>query len=513
MTRHSTCFSYCLAGFLGAASNLSFAPYNHTAVIFIALSVMFFILKNKNIKQRFLLSWTFGFFHFAFGTYWIINALMKDDTIPLLVMPLALGGLSLLLGLYPALAFLGSSFFKNNAAKAFAFSGLWTLLEWVRSWLFTGFPWNPLGSIFAAKDETIQAASIFGVYGLSLITAFTAAISVYLYDLDIKSKIEKSMRYPLIKYLAAVFTPFCLLFFILYGYGYVRLKCNPTTYFENTNIRIIQPSIDQKLKWDRASIENNFLSHLELNLESGAEKNNAFIWGETASPYDLNQDEYNRYRAIQTLPINSLLITGIIRDDGSNYYNSMTVISKEGKVIDYYDKTHRVPFGEYVPFRSFRPIGKITEGYVDLGKGAGAKIITTDILPPFTPIICYEVIFSGEIKPKGLQPSWFLNITNDGWYGQSSGPYQHLAAAKMRAVEEGIPLVRVANTGISCIIDALGRVLKQIPLNTKDFADSSLPQPVKQTAFNLFGNKIPLFMAFFMLVIATVFLIKPKVKK
>lgn len=495
---------YLLAIVFGILSNLAFAPRGYGIFIAIALSGMLFLTAKQTKKDLFLLSWVFGFFHFFFGLYWIANALMIDASMHAILIPFALGGLSLALGIYPALTFLSTGFFKDNFSKIFAFAGFWTLFEWIRSWFLTGFPWNPLGSIWISKDETIQFASVAGVYGLSLLTAFFIGLSLPLFAITQKAVKQQSWHFKLAGIIFSVIVPFYALHFLLYSYGVKKLENNPTSFLKDSYIRLVQPNISQKLKWDRDSLEDNFVKHIEMNVLEGSEKNVAFIWGETASSYSLDTDNLNKRRALQDLPANSMLITGIVRtDEDNNYYNSLAAISKDGSVIDTYDKSHLVPFGEYVPLRRLLPINKITQGTVDFTKGDGLKIIKTPSLPPFTALICYEIIFSGRIKPKNQKPEWFLNLTNDGWYGITSGPFQHFAATRIRAIEEGIPVVRVANTGISAVIDSLGRVVAYVGLNNKGIIDSPLPKPLeKPTIFNLFGNKIPVIASLIFLLIS-----------
>ena len=498
-------YHYFLASFLGALSVLAFVPYGYSFVMAVSLSGIIFLTLEAKPKKAFYLGWLFGFFHFCFGVYWIMNALMKDENIPLVMLPLALGGLSALLACYPALACFATSFFKDTLAKTIAFASLWTLSEWLRSWLLTGFPWNPLGSIWVVRDETIQLASVVGVYGLSFFTALAAACSWLLFKLSLKYLKINFKHFTLFRFLIASALPFYILYLLLYLFGWIKIANNPREFFNNSNIRLVQPNIAQELKWDNDILEDNFLTHLRMNLSKGAEKNTAFIWGETASPYFLDIDLFNKRRATQTLPNNSLLITGMLRKDGNKYYNSLVVISKDGSILGVYDKTHLVPFGEYIPLKKWLPLNKVTAGYTDLSKGEGLKVINPEILPPFTPIICYEIIFSGRIKPKNQRPDWFLNITNDGWYGKTSGPYQHFAKARIRAVEEGIPVVRVANTGISAIIDSLGKIVDHIDLDEKNILDATLPKPLaKPTFFSRFGNQIPVFFALFFLLLSIV---------
>jgi apolipoprotein N-acyltransferase len=174
-------------------------------------------------------------------------------------------------------------------------------------------------------------------------------------------------------------------------------------------------------------------------------------------------------------------------------WNSLQALNHQGEIVATYDKAHLVPFGEYVPLRGILPLAKITAGGINFTAGKGAATVDLPGLPPASPLICYEVIFPGEVVDRANRPSWLLNLTNDGWFGLSAGPYQHLAAARLRAVEEGLPLVRAANTGISAVVDPYGRVIGEIPLGTQGVLDSTLPLALSPSApFAAIGLAAPL---------------------
>jgi apolipoprotein N-acyltransferase len=182
------------------------------------------------------------------------------------------------------------------------------------------------------------------------------------------------------------------------------------------------------------------------------------------------------------------LITGTLRANPppspvEEIWNSIEALNERGEIVAQYDKAHLVPFGEYVPFRNLLPLGKITAGTMDLSAGSGPRTIALPGLPPFAPLVCYEAIFPGAIVEEGDRPAWMLNVTNDAWYGRSSGPYQHFAIARTRSVEEGLPLVRVANNGISAVIDPLGRVLARTDLDAIGYVDTALPYSTGPTLF------------------------------
>jgi apolipoprotein N-acyltransferase len=248
--------------------------------------------------------------------------------------------------------------------------------------------------------------------------------------------------------------------------------------------------------------------HLALSREAGFDRMTAVIWPETAAPPLFEWDPSTRAAMATAVPHGGLLLTGDLRgtppdDQPPQVWDSLQAVNDHGDIIATYDKTHLVPFGEYVPLRGILPIDKITPGQMDVS--AGPRLATIDLpgLPPVGPLICYEVIFPGEVvdhgpRPQwlfnsGRRPQWLLNLTNDGWYGVSAGPYQHLAAARLRAIEEGLPLVRSAGSGISAIIDPYGRVVESLPLNASGDLDGPLPRAIPDPGlYARCGNRLVL---------------------
>jgi apolipoprotein N-acyltransferase len=219
----------------------------------------------------------------------------------------------------------------------------------------------------------------------------------------------------------------------------------------------------------------------------------AVIWPEAATPFLLERDTTVRREIAAVVPERGYLITGALRASPPpgpvvRIWNSIEALNADGDVVASYDKSHLVPFGEYLPFRDILPFKKITAGAVDLSAGPGPRTIALRGLPPFAAAICYEVIFPGAIVDEQERPDWILNLTNDAWYGRSSGPFQHLASARTRTVEEGLPMVRVANNGISAVIDATGRVRARINLDTIGYADVALPAPREPTPYSRAGD-------------------------
>ncbi len=294
---------------------------------------------------------------------------------------------------------------------------------------------------------------------------------------------------------SAVFAVFCAIALLAATWigGTARLAGAAPDVVGDVRLRLVQPNIDQKLKWKRPLLDEHLLKQANMGARPAADAPTHVIWSETAAPLFLGEDR-DRLRVIGDLtPPGGLTITGTLRRTPPGVpfrlWNSLLALDHGGMPVATFDKSHLVPFGEYVPFRNLLNLAKVTSGAVDFSPGEGVQTLRLPGLPPVSPLICYEVIFPGQVVDPADRPEWMLNITNDAWYGQSTGPYQHLAMARLRAVEEGLPLVRVANTGISAIIDPWGRVLARLGLGEQGVIDGPLPAALAtQPVYARFGN-------------------------
>ncbi len=335
----------------------------------------------------------------------------------------------------------------------------------------------------------MQFASVFGVLGLSLITIGVASSFAFV-GYPEKTALFKIMSLSL----------FLAVLALIWAGGFWRMLDVKTRFVNDVLLRLVQPNIPQKDKWKPQLTGKNFNNLLTLS--TGAkelrkvEQPTHIIWPETATPFILDGNNSALRVIAQIIPPNGALLTGSPRRSEKNkntaeLWNSLHIVGSNAKIIATYDKSHLVPFGEYVPLRrylnNFAPLMKLTGGRIDFSSGSGPRTISLPGAPPVSPLICYEVIFSGAVVSEGkngmVQPEWLLNITNDAWFGVSSGPYQHLAAAQLRAVEEGLPLIRVANTGISAVIDGFGRIHEASSLNERTYIDSRLPMALKTPTF------------------------------
>jgi apolipoprotein N-acyltransferase len=500
--------NYSLAFILGALCDLSFAPFHWFLAAIISISG-FFILINlaktdpkESPKESFKLGWFYGFGYFLAGIYWIAISLLVDATKFAWLIPFALILIpGILAGYFALLAFfyqkIITKFGLNDSQKIIIFSLLWLIFELFRSYLFSGFAWNLIGYIWLFSDNLSQLSAIFGIYGLSLF-ALLVCLAPSLFCLSF-SRRKRPKPTSSILYLI-----FMVIFLIAsFSYGHFRIK-QLSTYLsapKDSNapkIRIVQANIKQDSKWDQPLIIQNLKKHISLSNSKQPENIAAIIWSETSIPYILNHnDNLISYLKSSILDNNQILITGALRanfdkNDSSKItkiWNSVYAIDNSG-ISGYYDKNHLVPFGEYIPFSDFIPfITKITNGGIDFSSGDKNKIIKTPYFS-FTPLICYEVSFSDSLLSIAKDPNLnlIINLTNDAWFGNSSGPYQHFDMAKMRAIEYGTPLVRAANTGISVAFDALGRVIAKIDLNQEGVVDIDIPKKLdKHTIYVSYG--------------------------
>jgi apolipoprotein N-acyltransferase len=281
----------------------------------------------------------------------------------------------------------------------------------------------------------------------------------------------------------------------LFGAGALRLPDAPSATVPGVMLRIVQADIPQTLKARRDLMEANLARHIQLTVGPGFERVTDVIWPETAVPFAIGIDPAHRRALIPAVPPGGLLLTGVVRverapDATIRFYNSLAVLDRAGDIVGSYDKHHLVPFGEYVPFhlRELFDLSKITPGSADFSPGPGPVTLSLAGLPPFSPLICYEAIFPDEVVAADARPAWLLNVTNDGWFGVSSGPHQHFESARFRAVEQGLPLVRAANTGISAVVDAHGRVLASLGLGRTGVIDAPLPARLSGTIYGRFGD-------------------------
>ncbi len=463
----------------GALTALALPPlYLLPGLLGFALWLHLLIL-SRHRRHAFLLGWWFGFGHFVVGLYWIAIAFFTDaEKFGALALPAVLL-LCAVMAVFPGLA---ASIFHaarpaHPLASALFLAVAWTIGEWLRAQFLWGFPWNQIGYASIGVLPIAQLAAYVGVYGLGLITIAAAGFWLTLLISDDRQRwVGPGLS--------------VLIIMAAFAWGSVRMGSDDVELQPDMRLRLVQANIDQHHKWDPDLRAESFRRHLDLSgqeTREGAPEPTLVVWPETASAYVLDEDTVARDVIAEVTPKGGHLLTGFNRFDltgePKRAWNSLAVLNDQGEIETIYDKHRLVPFGEFLPWRGLLSrigLKKITAGSIDFQPGPGPSTLDVGGLPAFSPLICYEAIFTTEVTADGHRPAWLLNITNDAWFGKSSGPYQHFAMARMRAIEEGLPLVRSANTGISAVIDPYGLVFAELGLGETGVLDTDLPTGLKR---------------------------------
>ena len=466
----------------GGASALGFAPVEFFPFLLLGFAALLLLLDGADKARHpmgaaFLSGWAFAFGQFAVGLHWIGYAFLVDPAAHLWQMPFALviltSGLALFAGIGCALAIY---FWQDGPARFLVFAILFAGSEWLRGHLFTGFPWNLQAYGWGASLSILQCMSVIGAYGLSFLTILLGA------------SLAGAARPGGWKAPAVMLT----LFALLWAGGAMRLAANPTQTVADVRLRIVQPDIPQREK-DRAEFyARNWQRLLTLNAAPG--NPSMIIWPEAAPPPLMFNRSASALDEITLLTgARRSLVTGATRvlrtSDNLSFYNRLFIFGP-GTAPVVYDKFHLVPFGEYVPFANIlNHIGvtKLTDGQEGFASGDGPHTYKLTGAPAVTPLICYEIIFPGAVT-SGQRPGWFVNVTDDSWFGPWAGPYQHLLIARARAIEEALPVARAANTGISAVIDPFGRITARLELGKMGDLDARLPQAAPPSTYARFGD-------------------------
>jgi apolipoprotein N-acyltransferase len=466
---------------LGALASLAMPPVHAIPVLLLALPGLLILLgKARSWKRAAMLGWAFGWGHHIVGLYWITYSILTEAERLWWLVPLAVPLLALWMGIYSVIPAVLAWKARPGWPRVAVLAGGWVAAEFVRGWAFTGFPWNLMGTVWAFAALPVQGAAWIGVHGLSLVTVVLACT-------------------PLLGRRATAGGLAVLVAFG--GFGLARLWPAEPAPLPVTLV-LVQGNVAQEAKWREETRWPIFRRYLELSqqgVDTAAREapgtRPVIIWPETASPFLLADDPEARRIAAAALPPDGLLLAGTVRAEwgpdrrATKLFNSLVAMGPDGVISATYDKSHLVPFGEYMPLSGLLPI-RVIRGGVDFGAGPGPVALSLPGLPPASPLICYEVIFSGAVVGSE-RPGWLLNITNDAWFGVSAGPYQHLATARLRAVEEGLPLARAAQTGISAVFDSRGREVAHLPLAETGIVLAPLPAAGTPTAFGRFGLAIP----------------------
>ena len=461
----------------GALITLGFAPFDIWPVGFISIPILLTALQSaETLRMAMSRAFFFGYGYSMAGAYWVGNALLVDAEKFGWMWPISLLGLSAVMALW--FAVMGALVYwtrgKSLGVNVVRLAAVWMLVEHARTWGIISFPWNFLGSMALSVPSVAQFISVVGTYGMSFLLVLLFALPV-LWN-------RKSALYAV---------GFITVAIALWG----SLRIPAVAAMTDQSVRVVQGNIAQSLKWSQAGeLESERVySRLTQSPSALSAVPTVVIWPETAVPIPYHSDSIWPQQVGQLLPKSGTLITGALRvdmapDSGERrIWNSLLVIDHSGALRATYDKHQLVPFGEFVPLRNVLPLSKITPGDTDFSRGEGPKTLAVEGVSPFRPLICYEVIFP-KLSAATPRPQWLVNVTNDGWYGDSTGPHQHLAASQLRAIEQGLPLVRAANTGISAVIDPYGRILQSLPLGTRGVIDQMLPAALPPTPYARFGD-------------------------
>ena len=488
----------------GASGALALPPLDLWPLVVVPMTLAVWLMdgavgttRRQRFRSAFAAGWWWGFGFFVAGLWWLGAAFLVEADKFAWALPLGVVALPAFLAVFPAFAFGAARlFWPKGAGRILVLAALLGTSEWLRGHVLTGFPWNVYGMMLTGEVHLEQVASLFGLYGLTLF-----AVAIGAAPATLGTGMGRSGRW----------APTCLAVASLaafFAYGFWRVPSAPSPLVAGVKLRLMQPNLPQDAKFNG----NNGAAILEHYLElsdratspqtPGLQAVTHLIWPESAFPFLLGRTPQALSRIAAALPPDVTLITGAARageilpgEGRPPIYNSIQVVNDEGVIVASYDKTHLVPFGEYLPpilGTLIRAVGLSQFVSIPGGFSSGNAHLPLAIkgLPNAAPLICYEAVFPGAVVPRGARPAFFLNVTNDAWFGQTSGPYQHFAQARLRSVEEGLPLVRVANTGISGVVDAYGRVVASLPLGSEGVLDVGLPRPGPLTVYARLGDLV-----------------------
>jgi apolipoprotein N-acyltransferase len=510
-----TCFAHAIilafgwqratiAFIAGATSALAMAPVNAWPILFVTFPVLVWLVDGSAAGRwsgpmtAAVAGWCFGFGYFLAGLYWIGYAFLVDVKTFGWLLPVAVTGLPAYLALYAALGLAAARLiWVRGPERVLALAAALTAAEWLRGHLLSGFPWNTFGYALTEPLLLAQGVSLVGIWTLTFLCVAICASPAVLAD----DKADTPHRYRPLSIGIVVLVAFV-------GYGATRLWSHPTNYVDGVKLRIMQPNLPQDDKFNYSAKAQVMDRYLRLSDRATGPQSNGvrdvthLIWPEAAFPFFLTREPDALAQIAALLKPSTELITGAVRSAANasernpRAYNSVYVIDSDGSIRSIYDKVHLVPFGEYLPFqRVLERVGlmqltKVVGGFLS---GDRRRAIDVAGAPKMLPLICYEAIFPGAAVPRGERPGWMVNVTNDGWFGISSGPYQHFQQARVLAIAEGLPVVRAANTGISAVIDPVGRIVNSLPLGIEGVLDARLPTAIEPTVYSNYGNYILIF--------------------
>jgi len=499
----------CLAG---AVSSFALAPFHYVFLCFITFPLLTLLLDGiyqdeTTTERRRLLrvagtGWSFGFGYFVAGLWWLGHAVLLGDVgASLIMLPLAVVGLPAFLAIYWGLAtLLQALMWRRGYGRLVALAAAFMVAEWLRAVLFTGFPWNAIGYSAMPSPLWMQIAALIGLDGVNGLSVLLYTTPAMLWAPRVTGKM-----------LAFGVAGSLLIFTLLFGLARLEGLPAPQTLAnaQGVRVRLVQPSISMRDKQDPVSDRQNFDKHLDLTKAPPRDNQpppDLIVWPETAVPYVFALVPEAVEAVAESLQEGQLALVGTVRADMKDianpaYYNSLEIIDARGHIIGHADKAHLVPFGEYLPFQSlFARFGLSAMADSVGGYTAAKQLMSIPLNDSITllPLICYEAIFYGNLNYEGEEANLMVNISNDAWYGDTAGPAQHFHQARLRSIEQGKPMIRVANNGISAVIDPYGRIIAKLALNEIGFVDATIPLKTVPS-WNGYSKKLPVFCLVFIL--------------
>ncbi|GGE21920.1 apolipoprotein N-acyltransferase [Aureimonas endophytica] len=494
----------CLAG---ALLVLGLPPFGFPAVGFLSFPILVLLLDGaagapgagaiRRLLPAFRIGWCFGLGYFVGGLWWLGTAMTVEGDAFLWAIPFAVLGLPAVLALYFGVAAMAArAIWSEGAARILALAASLAVFEYLRGHLFTGFPWNELGVLAAPVPLLSQSVALVGLHGLTLL-----AVAVFAAPAALAGAARGGRA----------FVAFALLLLAAHlGFGAWRLAERQDASVPDVALRIVQPNIDQSEKWDEAEAERIFARLLQLTQAPATPAPTAvptaetatrrlIVWPESAFPFFLVERPDAVARLADAILPGETLVAGAARPEivagaEPRFFNSVYAIDDNGEILDARDKLHLVPFGEYFPMEEVlkRRIGltQLAEMPGGFSAGVDRRPLALPGLPPLLSLICYEIIFQDEIDGLADRPGAILNVTNDAWFGDTPGPYQHLRQAELTATALGLPLIRAANTGISAVVDAYGVPRDGLALGSAGTIETALPVALPPTFFARTGNFI-----------------------
>jgi len=486
---------------LGAISVMAMPPFGLWPVLFLTFPGLVLLLDGAavtsgawpRVRAAAMVGWWFGFGYLLPGLYWIGGAFLVQADKFAVLMPFAITLLPAYLAAYYALG-TGAAMlvWRPGFERLLALATTISIGEWLRGHWFTGFPWNAIGYGLTLNDALAQNASLVGVTGLSFWAVLVFASPVTL------ARIDRSRNAAL-----ATLGLAALLLAAAFAWGEWRLSQPLAADDSSVRMRLVQPNIPEADKFETGSQRRIFDRILDLSRRDATGRidnlanTTLLIWPEEPLNFLLLDTPEAMTEIGLMLGGHTTLLTGAIRAETTgeppsrHYLNSLAAIDSGGHQAALYDKIHLVPFGEYLPYESWLGalgLENLTRTSGGMAAGSNPRQLEVAGLPSLSPLICYEAIFPGDVVGTGKRPRWLLNVTNDAWFGEQTGPYQHFHAARLRAIEEGLPLVRAAITGISAIVDARGRIRQSLPLVSSGVLDGTLPAAFSPTLYARYGD-------------------------